>query len=139
MRRRLGGEGTGLGNPDPQVMDGRSTGDKTRDALINTCAKDCYKTFFRGTKLDYACDAGANSWEVRLGIEPSYKDWPLKLIVISSEKRRSYIQTGIARGWYGSSWQATKTFYQNYKYRSKFVRFIDKWHPRLFPPNGEAV
>lgn len=132
MRHRMGGV-TGIGNPAPEVLDGKSTGSIQRDNLINQCAKDCYLTFFKGTKLDYdTCDAGVTADEVRLGIEPAYKDWPVKLIVIDEEKRLSYIETGIARGWYGSEWQSTKRYYQDYKYASKFKRFVDKWHPRLW-------
>lgn len=144
---RRSGVLTGLGNSEPELMDGQSTGNPKLDAVINECAKDCYETFFEGTKMDYgAIDAGADVFGIKFGIEPAYKDHELKLITFLQEKNRCQYETGIARGWYGSQIQSTIRYYQSYKYSSKFTRFIDKWHSRLFdtsvndlkPSDGEV-
>lgn len=134
MRHRIGIGGiTGLGNPAPELMESKATGDKVRDSLIRRCAKDAYEVFFKGTKLDYNyCDAAVKHEEVRLGIEPAYQYQELKMIVVSPTKENSYIRTGIAFGYYGSGIRSRKKFYSEFKYKGKFVRFVDKWHNKLF-------
>lgn len=133
MRRRLLEEHTGLGNPSNERMDGKSTGDKKRDALIGKCAKDAYKTFFKGTKLDYEyCDAQARGNEIRVGIEPAYMYQRLKMISIQENKRASYIENGYSWEAYGSGIRSTRKYYVDYMRSAKFTRFIDKWHPLLF-------
>lgn len=130
---RRSGVLTGIGNPDPELMDGQSSGKKALDKLINQCAKDCYNTFFKDTKMDYdGVDAGAQVDAVRLGIEPAYFGDNLKMIEIREKKELSTYQTGHAFGYYGSGIRSRIRSYRQYKRRSKFVRFIDKWHPLLF-------
>lgn len=136
---RRSGVLTGIGNPDPEIMDGRSTGNKKLDKLINECAKDCYETFFKGTQMDYdGIDAGASVFGIKFGVEPAYKDQELKVINFLRNKERCSYETGIARGWYGSQIQSSIRFYDSYKYKSKFTRFIDKWHPVLFAPTNNS-
>lgn len=125
---------TGIGG-GTSVMDGQSSGDTSLDETINACAKDFYETFLKGTKLDYeGCDAGLHTSGLTLivGIEPSYAGDPIKFAAIQKRKENSYLTTGIARGSYGTEWQSNSCKYTDYKYKSKFVRFVDKWHPRLF-------
>lgn len=125
---------TGLGGGAPVLMDGQPTGNKERDALIKECARDAYKTFFKGTSLDYDyCDAQARESEVRLGIEPTYMYQHLKMIVINEDKKASEFILGYAVGAWASAIRKTKKFYLKYKRTSKFTRFVDKWHPQLFP------
>ncbi len=135
VKRRGGAEHTGLGGGTPTLMDGQSTGDESRDALINQCAKECYELFFKGTKRDYdSIDAGedADKYTITFGIEPSYFGDPLKVIRIAADKGASHIETGIAKGYWGSGIRSTRRYYSNYKRSSKFTRFIDKWQPKLF-------
>ena len=124
---------TGLGgNSSPERMDGKSTGNKKRDALIGECSKDAYETFFKSTKLDYdGVDAQARDFEVRIGIEPTYMYDSLKMIVVSKTKENSYIETGYAWGPWGSGLRSTRKYYGEYKSKGKVVRFIDKWHAKL--------
>jgi hypothetical protein len=130
---RRSGVLTGFGNSDPELMDGQSTGSAELDKKINECAKECYELFFKGTQLDYeAIDAGANDSEITFGLEPSYFGDPLKVIRICGEKKWCNFETGLAKGYWGSGIRSTKKHYFEYKYSSKFTRFIDKWHPILF-------
>ena len=134
---RRSGVLTGIGNSEPELMDGQSTGNPELDKVINECAKDCYEQFFKGTRLDYeAIDAGANEYGITFGIEPAYKDWDLKVVVFMEDKSRCRYETGISRGWYGSQVCSTARYYGDYKKQSKFTRFIDKWHPKLFAPHS---
>lgn len=138
MRHRIAGAGiTGLGNSAPELISGESTGNKYRDALIRQCSKDAYETFFKGSKergidLD-GVDAGALEFSVRIGVEPGYMYWPLKMIEISDVKEWSSLTTGYSWGGWGSGLRKTIKRYGAYKQKSKFVRFVDKWHPKLFP------
>ena len=131
---RRSGVLTGIGNSEPELMDGQSTGDSKLDAVINDCSKDCYETFFKGTEMDYnGVDAGADVYGIRIGIEPAYFGDNLRLITFLQNKDRCSYETGHAFGYYGSGIRSKVRRYQDYKYNGKFKRFVDKWHPLLFP------
>jgi hypothetical protein len=132
---------TGLGNPDPELIDNtKTTGIEERDDLIRACSKECYETFFKGSKergIDCdGVDAGLHNGNIRIGIEPGYMYWPLKIIEIDQRKDLSMLMSGYSWGAYGSGLRLKRKFYQEYKRSSKFVRFIDKWHPILFPADA---
>lgn len=130
---RRSGVLTGIGNSAPEIMDGKSTGDKKLDMLVNACAKDCYETFFKGTKQDYEyVDAGATAFGFKFGIEPAYFGDNLKIIYFVLNKDMCGYETGHAFGYYGSGIRSTDRLYKDYKNSTKFTRFIDKWHPKLF-------
>ena len=77
------------------LIDGKSTGDKKKDVLMRKMSKDCYFTFFKGTKMDFGiCDAQLSGSEARFGVEPTYMYERLKMIVIDWEKKISYIENG---------------------------------------------
>jgi hypothetical protein len=143
MRHRIAGAAiTGLGNPAPELIENtKTTGSKKRDDQIRTCAKECYETFFEGSTergIDLGgVDAGLHGNAVRIGVEPGYMHWPLKIIEINREKSASALMTGYAWGAWGSGLRMTRTFYHQYKRKGKFVRFVDKWHPILYG-NGDA-
>ena len=130
---RRSGAITGLGNPDPELMNGQSTGDKSFDASINTCSKECYETFFKGTSLDFGgVDAGVDGSDIHIGIEPAYFGDNLRMITFAPNKNRCSYTTGHAFGYYGSGIRSKTKHYSEYIYDAKFKRFIDKWHPLLF-------
>lgn len=132
---RRSGVLTGIGNSDPELMDGKSTGNKKLDRLINQCAKECYEVFFKGTQMDYdGIDAGADVFGIRFGIEPAYFGDNLKIINFLQNKARCTYETGHAFGYYGSGIRSKVRHYEQYKRPSKFTKFIDKWHPLLFAP-----
>jgi len=70
---------------------------------------------------------------VSIGIEPTYQYEKLKIITIHKDKSKSTITDGIAWGAYGSNVVFKTRSFQDFKYRSKFVRFVEEWHPKLFP------
>lgn len=133
MKRRIGGQHTGLGGNAETLLDGKKTKDKKLNRLVNKIAKDCYLTFFKGTKMDQNyCDAQARDYEFRFGIEATYMYDDMKIISITEDKSLSSYATGVARGGWGSGLCATVKYYKQYTYKSKFIRFVDKWHPLLF-------
>lgn len=131
---RRSGVLTGIGNPEPELMDGQSTGNKALDRVINQCAKDCYETFFKGTEMDCdGIDAGVDAYDcIRFGIEPAYFGQNLKIINFLQNKAHCTYETGHAFGYYGSGIRSKIRYYESYTRSTKFTRFIDKWHPKLF-------
>jgi hypothetical protein len=77
-------------------------------------------------------DFEINDESIAIGIEPTYYNDPLKIITIANKKENSNIRTGISFGHYGSNVVSKSKSYKDYKNKSKFVKFIDKWHPILF-------
>ena len=126
--------GLGLGGGGSDIMDGKKTGNKDFDKLVNKCAKECYETFFKNTEMDYLfCDAGFTGEALILGIEPTYQFDPLKIIVVHRDKKQSKYVTGRAVEAWASRIVKTEKLYSQYKKQSKFVRFVDKWHGKIFP------
>jgi len=123
MRHRIA-SGFGLGNPDPELLD--NNGPKLPTKKFADEAIELYFKHWDG--FDFHIDDDS----IRIGIEPSYQDDPLKIISIQKDKQQSYIQTGKAWGGYGSQITSKTKHYNEYKYKSKFVKFVDKWHPILF-------
>lgn len=121
---------TGLGGNAKVWMSGKPTEDKKFNKLVNRAAKECYETF-SFERFGY-CDAGIDGGEVRLGIEPTYMFQPLKIIAINKNKDESRYITGRAVGPWASVCQSRIKEYRDYSRNSKFVRFVDKWHPLLF-------
>lgn len=134
MKRRIGiSAHIGIGGGGPALMDGQPTEDEKLNDLVRACSKDAYETFFKGTVMDEEyCDAQVGSRDVRVGIEPSYMYQRLKMITIEENKVWSSIVTGYAWGAWGSDIRKTEKYYKEYKTKSKFVRFVDKWHKILF-------
>lgn len=119
MRHRIAAI-TGLGNPNPVLLDNKGKLNyKFADAVVETYFPEGF---------DYKIMRD----QVLVGIEPSYQFDPLKIVAIHKDKKKSFIQTGRAWGGYGSQLSTTTKCYSEYKYKSKFVKFIDQWHDKLF-------
>ena len=132
MKHRGSAEQTGLGGNAEALISGKNTSG-VPDELLNEIAKDCYETF-SFEKLG-RCEAGFDGDEARFGFEPTYQFDPLKLIIIAKDKDESRMVTGRAiEPWAARCLQTIKE-YRDYQRKSKFVRFVDKWHPKLFPEN----
>ena len=129
MKHRGGAQHTGLGSNAPVLVSGKNTGG-IPDSLLNEIAKDCYNTF-SFEKYGY-CEAGFDGDEARFGIEPTYQFEDLKLIVVCKDKAESKYITGRAVGAWASALQQKVKEYRNYQKSSKFTRFVDKWHAKLF-------
>lgn len=121
---------TGLGASPEVLISGKNTS-KVKDSLLNEIARDCYKTFNFEKKFGY-CEAGFDGEEARFGAEPSYQFEDLKMIIIAKEKGKSSYVTGQAVGPWASAIRSKQKRYSEYQKKSKFVRFVDKWHGKLF-------
>jgi len=93
-------------------------------------AKEVIEMYF--SKYD-GCDFEIDNDKVSLGIEPTYQYDPLKIVTITRNKNDSSLKIGRAFGPYGSKLVAKIKTYSEYKTKSKFVKFVDKWHPIIFP------
>lgn len=121
MRRRIC-DLIGFGNNKPCLLDNSGELDKQ-------LAEEALKAYFsKEGGFDFKC----NKNSISIGIEPTYQGDELKLITISRNKKKSFISTGKAFGPYGSGIRKTTRHYFAYKYKSKFVKFIDKWHKHIF-------
>jgi len=130
MRYRMGMAAlTGLGNPSKELINGIPSKNKKLNALVNKASKEAYELFF---KYFGHCDAQIARGEIIIGVEPAYMYEDLKIIRIDFDKELSSFQTGYAFGGWGSGIRSTTRYYKEYKYTSKFIKFIDKWHPVLF-------
>jgi hypothetical protein len=123
MRHRIiGAMQTGLGNPSPELMD--NTGKVDKEMLKD--AIDCFFSKWEG------CDFERKETGIMMGIEPAYQYEHLKLVFLAADKKEhSFIQRGVAWGAWGSDICSTKKYYSDYKRKSKFVRFIDRWFGKV--------
>lgn len=116
---------TGLGNSEPVKMDNNIQLEKSE--FWDNFLEDAIKTFsvirdYNG--FDYRIDEN----HFIFGIEPSYEGDDLQIIKFNfKDKNSSYIRQGHSFGAYGSNIVSKYRFYGDYKRKSKFVNFIDKW------------
>lgn len=120
---------TGLGNSEPCELDNNVKLEKSE--FWNSFMVECQKnfTFFSGYD---GFDFHLSKTGFTFGIEPSYRLDELLIIYIDfNDKNNSYIEKGIAFGWYGSNCATKIKFYKDYKRKSKFIRFVDEWYKPL--------
>lgn len=131
MKYRIGAAAeTHLGGNATVLISGENTGN-IKNTLLKKISRDCYKTFsFK--KFGY-CDAGFDGREARFGVEPAYEHESLKMIIISNIKEESKYVTGRAVAMWASKVVSKEKLYAKYLKKSKFVLFVDKWYPILFP------
>jgi hypothetical protein len=60
------------------------------------------------------------------------------MITVARDKAESCYVTGIAWGYWGSQVASAIRKYGDYERQSKFVRFVDKWHPILYAGDATA-
>lgn len=148
MKRRMGMAGsTGLGISTPDHLINNWPTERRTHSLVRRCLNDAVDKYFtksydfKGWGEPYVsawCDFAVSEEELKIGQEPSYKFEDLKIVCISRKKDDSYIQTGRAVGYWGSEWQSKTKYYKDYKYNSKFVRFVDRWHKILYEENTHS-
>lgn len=132
MKHRIGiASSTYLGSGAVGLISGKNTSSKVKNSLLKRIAKDCYNTF-SFEKFGY-CDAGFDGNQARFGVEPAYQFDPLKMIVIHKNKEESQFVTGRAVGVWGSRIISKNKRYDEYLRNSKFTKFVDKWHDKIFP------
>lgn len=123
---------TGLGSPDKALLDNKWSKSKSTNVLLKTIMDSAIDLYFSAEDgCDFQIIENDKETAFILGIEPTYKFDKLKIIKISTTKNESYIQTGEAFGFYGSGIKSRTKRYDEYKYESKFVCFIDRWHNEM--------
>lgn len=70
---------------------------------------------------------------VAVGIEPTYQYDELKILKIAKNKANSVYITGKSFGPYGSGVRSRTKRLGDYKRQTKVTKFVDAWHPILFP------
>ena len=133
MKHRMS-TGTGLGSGEKAIMNNKWTENtKLNDVIKEMLDEAIYLWFKDANAVDFNIEyAPMTDWvEVTLGIEPTYQYDHLKIFVISTNSTMSRWEQGVAWGAYGSGIvKNTKAAYE-YKYNSKFKRFVDKWARKL--------
>lgn len=114
----------------PARLDNRWPRDRKRNKLVKRMLQDATEEFFIG--LGH-CDVSIKDDEISLGIEPHHQGDNLFILTLSRDKAKSRLERGHAFNDTDSSVRVRTWPYSDYKYRSKFVRFVDHWHAVLFP------
>jgi hypothetical protein len=111
---------TGFGNSSPVILNNLGKFNKSAGDLA-------LETYFpEGFDFTVLKDS------VLIGREPAYQFEKLFVIEIARKKENSYFKRGKAFGPYGTQIVYSHKRYYEFKYRSKFVKFIDQIHPLLF-------
>lgn len=119
----------GLGNPEPCELDNNIKLDKSKfwDSFLIELQKS-YPIFSNFDGFDFHLAKNGFAF----GIEPSYQFDELLIVYIDFyDKNNSYIERGLATGFYGSNCVSKTKFYKDYKRKSKFIRFVDEWYQPL--------
>lgn len=139
MRHRIGmAECTHLGNPEPCELNNQWSGNEKLDSLCKEMFDEAISLWFKDRRgldmggVDFGIQRSDGKIIVSFGLEPAYKLQRYFVITVNTYKGESNQSEGIAYGFYGSNIVKTTRFYKDYKVKSKFIRFVDKWQPKLF-------
>lgn len=128
MRHRILGF-NGLGNPEPTILNNNKKIEKSDfwDEFLEDAIKN-FKTISEYGGFDFQVAED----RFMFGIEPSYEGDDLQIIQFNfKDKSLCCIEQGRAFGAYGSDIVSKFRYYGDYKNKSKFVKFIDKWYEKL--------
>ena len=128
MRHRILGF-NGLGNPEQTILNNNKKIKKSD--FWDEFLEDATKNF--NTLSEYGgFDFQVTEDRFMFGIEPSYEGDDLQIIQFNfKDKSLCCIEQGRAFGAYGSDIVSKFRYYGDYKNKSKFVKFIDKWYEKL--------
>ena len=119
------------GNSSPVLLD--NSGKKT--PTIEKMFEDAINSF-PVLKSVEGGDFVIRDGYIAFGYEPAYQFEDLEIVCIAKDKEDSHIQTGHAFGDYGSRIRSTIKLYKDFKRKSRFTIFVDKWHPVIFAPKS---
>lgn len=136
MRFKIGDTFHGLGNLKQNILNNNWPEDDQKNKL-DVMLSEALEKFWFLKDLEY-CDFQINEDEIKIGIEPSYQFDRLFIITIKRNKLESTLENGVAFGNFGTSICIKEKTYKNYKLKTKFTRFVDKYHEVFFgEKNGE--
>ncbi len=119
MRHRITGDIiTGLGNSSPILLDNKGKLTKWHKRIMR-------KAFEQWKAIAWGADYQFNGKDFIFGYEPAYQYQDLLIISISENKDNCFIETGRSWGAWGSQIAYKRKYYKEYKYNSKFTRYID--------------
>lgn len=127
------------GNSEPELLNNEWSNNNKLNEILKECFYEGIDTFKFLKELN-GCDFNISNNEIKFGYEPAYMNEQLFIICINLEnKESSYIKRGKAWGVYGSGIASTTKYYEDYKNKSKFVNFVDKWHEKIINIKGENL
>ena len=134
MRHRIGGQNTGLGNPNPEILENKWSKDERLNKVLKAMFKEVIPLYFsKWGGVDFKIREN----RIEFGIEPAYQYEKLLFITIDRNINESRYTSGIAWGAWGSELAIKERYYGDYKYKSKFCKFIDKWHKKIYVENNK--
>ena len=132
MYHRIGEIHTGLGNPNPCMLNNKWSENEELNNLIKKMFDEGINIFFKQYGgCDFRIEKSQDNIMVVFGIEPTYQYDKLKLITINSDIENCYYENGVAFGVYGSKIVSKKKKYTQYKNNCKFKVFAEKWSKEL--------
>lgn len=144
MRHRLTESfSIGLGNPAECLLDNEWSDNEILNEAVKKIMDNAITEYFEEQVrcyggIDFGFAVSETGIYFKFGYEPAYKYQKLRIITLCTTKELSCIQEGIAFGFYGSGILQKIKYYKDYKYKSKFIRCIDKWHAELIEALKEA-
>ena len=132
MYHRIGEIHTGLGNPNPCMLNNKWSKNEELNNLIKKMFDEGINLFFKEYGgCDFRIEESKYNIKVVFGIEPTYQYDKLKLIGIYSDIESCFKEDGTSFGAYGSNVVSKKRNYTQYKYNCKFKIFAEKWSKEL--------
>ena len=141
MRYRIGGINTGLGRNigTDFNLDNKEEGlTKEQLDLADEIAKQYLKEFaywYEDGMIEegYSADFGFDTQNrFFVGWEPSYMYDPLNVVCFDLEnKNESFRMWGTAKGAYGTDIDYSLKHYKDYKKKTNYIKFIDKYYDKL--------
>ncbi len=124
---------TCFGNPDERILSGERANakqikfvNKISEKLLEDYEIKVYSDIVIKCVRDLGYDL--NDSILKVGYEPNYSGERLFVITFSPNKNECSITRGKSFGAYGSQILSKTSYYKDYKRKSKFTKFIDKWY-----------
>jgi len=139
MRHRIGGLENvymGLGADNiPFILDNTFSNNEKLNVIVDEMITNALDTICKKNEIegfDYKVISEGRSFKILFGYEPAYKHDPYFMICITSKYKDSYIEKGVAKGYYGKDVEITyKKTAISEEPDKDFVEFLDNWYQKL--------
>lgn len=139
MRHRIGGLQNvymGLGADNiPYELDNTWSDNEKLNKVSDDMFNEALEKIFEKRDIggfDYKVTGNQAKFDIMFGREPAYKHDPYLMCYIGNKKEDSYIENGVATGYYGKEVKIeSRKRYGDSEYDKEFNEFVDKWHPLL--------